>query len=184
MAQQNDKSRQLTTKQEMFCHYYVEIGFASEAYRMAYNCANMKPKTVNECACRLLSDRKIAARVAELEAEYAEASKANRQEVEAVMMDIVKSDTADMYEVDDETGKLKMKSPHRLPRRVRRAIKTIRNNRGSVTYDLQSKTEAANWLAKVNGWEAPKELKMTGDMNVKDERRMDFGFKDEQNTEE
>lgn len=157
MAQQNNKSRQLTPKQEMFCRYYVEIGFASEAYRMAYNCSNMKPKTVNEAACRLLKDCKIAARVAELEAEYAEQSKANRQEVEAVMMDIVKSDTADMYEVDDETGKLRMKSPHRLPKRVRRAIKTIRNNRGSVTYDLQSKTEAANWLAKVNGWEAPKE---------------------------
>lgn len=157
MAQQKDNTRPLTPKQEMFCRYYVEIGFASEAYRMAYNCANMKPKTVNEAACRLLKDCKIAARVAELEAEYAEQSKANRQEVEAVMMDIVKSDTADMYEVDDETGKLRMKSPHRLPKRVRRAIKTIRNNRGSVTYDLQSKTEAANWLAKVNGWEAPKE---------------------------
>lgn len=174
MATRKDNKQGLTPKQEMFCRYYVETGFASEAYRMAYNTANMKPKTVNEAACRLLSDCKIRARVAELEAEYAEQSKANRQEVEAVMMDIVKSDTADMYEVDEVTGKVKMKTPHRLPKRVRRAIKTIRNNRGVVSYDLQSKTEAANWLAKVNGWEAPKKVEMGGNMAIEGKHVMDF----------
>lgn len=174
MAITNDNKPGLTPKQEMFCRYYVEIGFASEAYRMAYNTANMKPKTVNEKASRELSKGKIRARVAELEAEYAEQSKANRQEVEAVMMDIVKSDTADLYEVDDETGKLKMKTPHRLPKRVRRAIKTIRNNRGVVSYDLQSKTEAAKLLASMNGWEAPKKVEMGGNMAIDGKHVMDF----------
>lgn len=54
----------LTPKQEKFCLAYVETGNASEAYRRAYDADNMKPETINETACRLLKNPKIAARVA------------------------------------------------------------------------------------------------------------------------
>ena len=58
----------LTQKQEMFCIAYIETGNASEAYRRAYDCANMKPETINRKAKALLDDGKIAARIAELRA--------------------------------------------------------------------------------------------------------------------
>lgn len=65
----------LTPKQEAFALAYVEMGNASEAYRRAYNAVKMKPETVNRTAKGLLDNRKIAARVAELQAEHVERHK-------------------------------------------------------------------------------------------------------------
>jgi hypothetical protein len=44
----------------------------SDAYRGAYNAGQMKPKTINEAACRLAADSKIRARVDELRAPIVE----------------------------------------------------------------------------------------------------------------
>ena len=63
---QKDKNKRLTPKQELFCQHYVDIGIASEAYRLAYNCANQKPATIWSNASRLLDDSKVSARVEEL----------------------------------------------------------------------------------------------------------------------
>ncbi len=60
----------LTPKQEAFVMAYVETGNASEAYRRAYNAENMKPETIHVKACELLKSGKVAARVAELQAEH------------------------------------------------------------------------------------------------------------------
>lgn len=62
----------LTVKQEKFCQHYAAHGNASEAYRHAYNTENMQSKSVNEKACVLLKEVKVAARVAELAEGYAE----------------------------------------------------------------------------------------------------------------
>lgn len=56
----------LTPKQETFCQKYIETGNASEAYRQAYNAANMKPETVAVKASELLSSGKVSVRVQEL----------------------------------------------------------------------------------------------------------------------
>ena len=56
----------LTIKQERFCMVYVETGNASEAYRQAYNCENMKEASINVNASKLLTDAKIALRIKEL----------------------------------------------------------------------------------------------------------------------
>ena len=56
----------LTIKQEKFCMVYIETGNASEAYRQAYNCENMKEASINVNACKLLTDAKIAPRIKEL----------------------------------------------------------------------------------------------------------------------
>ncbi|APA83248.1 terminase small subunit [Francisella tularensis] len=60
----------LTPKQEKFCHKYVEIGNASEAYRQSYNCENMKQNTIHTKAGELLSDGKITVRLNELRSEH------------------------------------------------------------------------------------------------------------------
>ena len=56
----------LTIKQEKFCMVYVETGNASEAYRQAYNCENMKEATINRNAKMMIDDNKISTRVKEL----------------------------------------------------------------------------------------------------------------------
>ena len=53
----------LTVKQETFVFAYIELGNATAAYRHAYDARCMLPKTINECASRLLSHRKITARL-------------------------------------------------------------------------------------------------------------------------
>lgn len=62
----------LTVKQDAFAQAYLETGNASEAYRRAYNVKpSTKPETVHEQASRVMADRKVSARVAELQAHHA-----------------------------------------------------------------------------------------------------------------
>lgn len=58
----------LTPKQEAFALAYVETGNASEAYRRAYNAANMKPAVITVKASELLANGNVAVRVKELQA--------------------------------------------------------------------------------------------------------------------
>ena len=59
---------ELTVKQEAFVQAYIETGSASEAYRQAYDVsATTKPETVWQSASRLLADRKVGARVDEMQ---------------------------------------------------------------------------------------------------------------------
>lgn len=174
MAQKKNNTRELTPKQERFCRHYVEIGNASEAYRLSYNCANMKQSTIWRNASALLDNNKVATRIAELQKEYAEATRVDRAKVEKVLMGIVEVDPTDMYYIDEATGKPKLKAPNQMPVHLRKALKKIKNKRGEVSYEFNGKTEAARLLASMNGWEAPKEVKMTGDVGVGVRRVMDF----------
>jgi phage terminase small subunit len=62
--------QRLTPKQEAFCQRYIETGNASEAYRLSYNAARMKPETVNRKAFDVLANGNIAARLDELRAHH------------------------------------------------------------------------------------------------------------------
>jgi hypothetical protein len=57
---------QLTVKQENFCIAFMETGNASEAFRRAYNCENMKPESINRKAKDMADHVKIRARMAEI----------------------------------------------------------------------------------------------------------------------
>ena len=62
----------LTPKQDKFCKVFIETGNASEAYRQAYDCENMKEATINRCAVELLENPKITARLDEIRGIHAE----------------------------------------------------------------------------------------------------------------
>ena len=162
----------LTAKQEAFCRHYVDTGIASEAYRMAYNTERMKPESIWSNASQLLSDTKVTQRIEEIRREYAEASKVERKKVEQVLMDIVSADPSELYVYDERTGKYRLKSPCQMPRRIRNALKTIKNNKGNVSYEFNGKTEAARLLGAWNGWNAPTQIDIGG--NVKQEIRIGF----------
>jgi phage terminase small subunit len=61
-------TQNLTPKQERFAQKYIELGNASEAYRLSYDAKKMKPEVIHVKACELLKDGKVAVRVAELQA--------------------------------------------------------------------------------------------------------------------
>lgn len=167
----------LTAKQENFARYYVEIGNASEAYRMAYDADNMKQESVWQLASRLLSDVKVMSRVKELQKEYEERSMVNRARVEQVLMDIVNVDPAELYRVNAD-GRIRVKSPTQLPRHMRNALKKIKNDKGVVSYEFNGKTEAANLLGKWNGWAAPTQIDVNGKVST-GELRIGFNDSDE-----
>lgn len=172
--------RRLTEKQEMFCHFYLDTGGnASEAYRMAFNTDKMKPETIWSNASRLLNDSKVAARLDEIRSARAEATKVERNKVEQVLMDIITADPNDLYIIDPISGRIKMKSPNQLPKRMRNALKKIKNNRGVVEYEFNGKVEAARLLGSWNGWDAPKEVNVSSTGNIMGELRIGFGDNDD-----
>lgn len=169
------KKDSLTPKQEKFCLLYVDIeGNASECYRMAYECSKMKPQTVWSNACRLLSDSKVTARIEEIRAERARHTEDKRAICEKILMDIVQSDPSELYIVDEKTGKIKMKSPSQLPKRLRNAVKEISNKKGEVKYVFNGKVEAARVLGAWNGWDAPQNIDLTSGGKKVGELRIGF----------
>jgi hypothetical protein len=62
----------LTAKQEAFAQGIADGLGQADAYRMAYDAANMKDETVYPNASRLMSNSKVLARVAELKSQVAE----------------------------------------------------------------------------------------------------------------
>ena len=48
---------------------YVELGDASKAYRIHYDCSKMKPESIHRKAKELLDNGKVSARIAELRGE-------------------------------------------------------------------------------------------------------------------
>lgn len=172
-------NNKLTEKQENFCNYYLDCdGNASEAYRMAYDASKMQPETIWSNASRMLACNKVAARIAELRSERAEASKVNREKVEKILMDIVTMDPNDLYIVDPATCKIKLKSPNQMPKRVRNAMKKISNDKGKVSYEFNGKVEAAKLLASMNGWNAPQQIALTGKDGAKT-NEICIGFDDD-----
>ena len=71
----------LTLKQEKFCREFILTGNQSEAYRRAYRADSMLSKTVHECASRLMKNRKVAARVQELQKEAQQEYRQSRDDL-------------------------------------------------------------------------------------------------------
>lgn len=70
----------LTAKQEKFCQSIIEGMSQADAYRSAYSTKKMSNKTIQECASRLMNDRNITARVAELRDQLAKPTIMSAQE--------------------------------------------------------------------------------------------------------
>ena len=169
------EEKALTLKQEKFCHYYVDTdGNASEAYRMAYDAAKMKAESIWVTACRLLKEPKVTLRIKEIKEKRAKESEVKREAVEKVLMDIIIADPSDLYIVDEKTGKVMMKSPSQLPKRLRNALKKIQNSKGKVSYEFNGKTEAARLLGAWNGWDAPTKIDLTNSGGKTGELRIGF----------
>lgn len=174
--QYKQQERRLTEKQEKFCQFYLDTdGNASEAYRMAYDTSNMQPNSIWNAASLMLDNPKVTQRIDEIRAERAARSRIEREKVEQVLMDIVTADPNDLYILDVKTGKIKMKTPSQLPKRMRNALKKIKNNKGVVEYELNGRVEAARLLGSWNGWDAPKEVNVNNTGNMTNEIRIGFG---------
>ena len=111
----------LTEKQEAFCHFYIELGNKSQAYRQAYDADAMNSNTVHVKACELFKDGNVRVRIEELQEEVRERNKVKIDDVLGYLADMIKFDIAEIYEEDG-----RMKSIHDIPKPHREMISSIK----------------------------------------------------------
>jgi phage terminase small subunit len=79
----------MTPKQEAFCQAVADGKNQSEAYRYAYDAANMKADTINKKAYELMKDGQIAARIQELRGQLAARSLWTREQSITVVIEAI-----------------------------------------------------------------------------------------------
>lgn len=156
----------LTVKQENFCNYYIETGNASEAYRRAYSCDNMKDETVNRTAIELLNNPKITARVKQLQSALQKRSDITKDEAIKELSAIVRSRVTDVLSAKGMT--VRIKSIEELPDEVVACISSIKKIKGGIEVKFYDKIAAIDRLSKMLGWDKATKIDMAGSVPVKE----------------
>ena len=87
--------KKLTLKQQRFAEHLALTDNASEALRLAYDCSKMSEASVNQWACRLKKDFKIASRVDEIRSPAVQEAIANIQERKELLSKAVRRGLGD-----------------------------------------------------------------------------------------
>jgi len=112
----------LTPKQEAFClAYMANTGNAAAGYRSSYNAGGMADATICRKACELMSNGKIAARIAELRAEATKVAIISEARVLAEVVRVGLFDPAAPFGADGC-----LRPIHTLPQEVRAAIASLK----------------------------------------------------------
>lgn len=104
----------LTSKQELFCLEVSKGLSQADAYRVAYAAKNMTAETIQQCASRLMANRKVTARVRQLQDDAAKKAVMTSADVLREAMRLARFDIRKLYradgspvpihELDDETA--------------------------------------------------------------------------------
>lgn len=147
-------AKKLVVNRENFCHYYIETGNASEAYRMAYpGSAGWKDGVVKKRASELLGLPDVASRVDELQAEAREKSDMKKEDALRFLASVVNVDPVELY--NESGGTFIAKSINDIPEPVRRCIQSVKNTKDGVEIRLYNKIAAIAQISKMLGWDAP-----------------------------
>lgn len=156
----------LTIKQEKFCDIYLETGNATEAYRRAYDCGNMKYDTIVKRAGEMLNKGVIRGWLEEKRISLNEQSDIRKQDILEELKAIAFSDIADYVDFDGVS--LSIKSFDKLTPSQRKAIESIRKGKHGIEIRLHGKNWSIDRICKMLGFDAP----------VVMEQRINSGFED------
>lgn len=148
----------LTPKQEKFCNYYIECGNASEAYRRAYSCGKMKDETVNRMAFDLVNNRKIAARINELQEEMKKKSDITKDEVLRMLKNIMYADIRDFLTLKD--GLIQFKDSDEWTDDMAMQVESVKQTKEGIEIKLNGRAWSIQRICKMLGFDAPQELKV------------------------
>jgi len=154
----------LTPKQENFCNYYLETGNASEAYRRAYSCENMKDETVNERSCRLLKEYKISTRVKQLQLALQERSDIAKDEVVKELTAIVRARITDVLNI--KGSKVTIKKLEDMPDHVVSCIASVKKAKDSIEVKFYDKIAAIDRLSRMLGWNEADRIDLKGSVPI------------------
>ncbi|WP_286237980.1 terminase small subunit [Neptuniibacter halophilus] len=93
-------SNKLTPKQEGFCQDFLVLQDKTEAYKKNYNCAKMKPATINRKAVEVSEHPAVMARIAELMEARMERTRVDADYVLNRLTEIDRMDFADILNDD------------------------------------------------------------------------------------
>ena len=150
----------LTIKQENFCNHYIESGNASEAYRRAFSCGNMKADTIHVKANELLNNGKITVRVKELQAEVKNRSDLKKDEAVNELSNIVRVRITNVMQIKGDT--ITLRNLEELPDEIVSAISSIKQTNAGIEIKLYDKISAIDRLSKMKGWDEPTKNEHTG----------------------
>ena len=145
----------LSVKQENFCNYYIETGNASEAFRRAYECGNMKDKVIWVKACETLKKEKIQARIEELRKEVKSQSDISKEKLEELRC-IAFADIRDFLEIKD--GKVIFKDSEKWTDEMSRAVESVRDTREGIEIKLNGKAWSISRICKILGYDEPTKI--------------------------
>jgi len=115
----------LTAREQAFAQEYIAAKSYIEAYRLAgYATENMKPETISRRAIDVAQRPRVAARIAQLQAEAAERNGVNLDRVIEDLAAVAFSDITRVVSYSD--GEFRVKSFEMLSNADQRAIKKVR----------------------------------------------------------
>lgn len=154
----------LTIKRENFCNYYVETGNASEAYRRAFACKNMKDKTITEAASRLINDSNVNARIKELQGEIKKKSDITKEKILYELDCIINAKITDYIMLEE--GRLSFKDFNELTESQVKAIESVKQGKNGIELKLHGKSWSIERICKMLGYDAP--------VKIEDKRATNF----------
>lgn len=128
----------LSVKQENFCNYYIECGNASEAYRRAYSCSNMKDESINVKAVELLNNGKITVRVKELQEELKKKSDITKEEVLNMLKSFMYADIRNFLTI--KNGNVIFKDSEDWTDEMAMQVESVKQGKEGIEIKLNGRT--------------------------------------------
>ena len=146
----------LSIKQEKFCNYYIECGNASEAYRRAYSCSNMKDESINVKAFELLNNGKITVRVKELQEELKKKSDITKEEVLNMLRSFMYADIRNFLTIKD--GNVTFKDSEDWTDEMAMQVESVKQGKDGIEIKLNGRTWTIQRICKMLGFDSPQDM--------------------------
>lgn len=146
----------LSVKQENFCNYYLECGNASEAYRRAYSCSNMKDESINVKAFELLNNGKITVRVKELQEELKKKSDITKEEVLNMLRSFMYADIRNFLTIKD--GNVTFKDSEDWTDEMAMQVESVKQGKDGIEIKLNGRTWTIQRICKMLGFDSPQDV--------------------------
>lgn len=146
----------LSVKQENFCNYYIECGNASEAYRRAYSCSNMKDESINVKAVELLNNGKITVRVKELQEELKKKSDITKEEVLNMLKSFMYADIRNFLTI--KKGNVIFKDSEDWTDEMAMQVESVKQGKEGIEIKLNGRTWTIQRICKMLGFDSPQDM--------------------------
>ena len=146
----------LSIKQEKFCNYYIECGNASEAYRRAYSCSNMKDESINVKAFELINNGKITVRVKELQEELKKKSDITKEEVLNMLRSFMYADIRNFLTIKD--GNVTFKDSEDWTDEMAMQVESVKQGKDGIEIKLNGRTWTIQRICKMLGFDSPQDV--------------------------